>query len=157
MKNFKRIAVAATVIGAIGVSGIAYAATAKTPADIVSGLTGSTVQELYTERTSGKTYGTIAKEAGKLDEFKTQMLEQKKAVLDQRVADGKLTQQQADEIFNAIKTNQASCDGTCSAAIGKNHGAGFGQGSGMNKGQGQGAGMRNGSGSGMGYGRNTNK
>lgn len=157
MKNLKKLAVVASVIGMIAVSSAAYAATVKTPADIASGLTGKTVQELYGERVSGKTYGTMAQEAGKLDEFKTQMLEQKKAILDQRVKDGELTQVQADEIYSAIESNQANCDGTGNAALGKNYGAGFGQGNGMNRGQG--AGMRDGTctGMGLGNGRNINK
>jgi hypothetical protein len=98
----------------------------------------------------------MAKDAGKLEEFKAQMLEQKKAILDQRVKDGKLTQEQADEIYNAIKNNQANCDGTGSAAIGRKYGAGFGLGSGMGNGQGagRGAGMRNGYGMGAGRGMN---
>lgn len=132
----------------LGASGTAFAATAMTPAEIVSGLTGESVEELYKERSAGKTYGTIANEAGKLEEFKAQILEQKKAVLDQRVRDGRLTQEQADKIYNSIKNNQATCDGTGSAGIGKKYGAGFGQGSGMGLGQGtgNGAGMRNGGG-----------
>jgi len=156
MKNLKKIIAAVTVVGMLGASGAAYAATVKTPAEIASELTGKTVEDLYKERASGKTYGTIAKDAGKLEEFKAQMLEQKKAILDQRVKDGKLTQEQADEIYNAIENNQANCDGTGSAAIGRKYGAGFGLGSGMGNGQGagRGAGMRNGYGMGAGRGMN---
>jgi len=156
MKNLKKIIAAVTVVGILGATGAAYAATVKTPAEIASELTGKTVEDLYKERASGKTYGTIAKDAGKLEEFKAQMLEQKKAILDQRVKDGKLTQEQADEIYNAIKNNQTNCDGTGSAAIGRKYGAGFGQGSGMGNGlgAGRGAGMRNGGGMGAGRGMN---
>jgi len=156
MKNLKKIIAAVTVVGMLGASGAAYAATVKTPAEIASELTGKTVEDLYKERASGKTYGTIAKDAGKLEEFKAQMLEQKKAILDQRVKDGKLTQEQADEIYNAITHNQANCDGPGSAAIGRKYGAGFGLGSGMGNGQGagRGAGMRNGYGMGAGRGMN---
>lgn len=158
MKNLKKLAAVAAAVGILGASTAAYAATFKTPAEIASALTGKSVEDLYKERTSGKTYGTVAKEAGKLDEFKAQMVEQKKAVLDQRVKDGKLTQQQADEIYKALKDNMAACDATGSAAIGKKYGAGFGQGSGMGKGQGagRGTGMRNGSGAGMGFGNGVN-
>lgn len=161
MKNLKKLLATATVVGMLGVAGAAFAATAMTPAEVVSGLTGKTVEDLYKERSAGKTYGTIANEAGKLEEFKAQMLEQKKTVLDQRVKDGRLTQEQADQIYNSIKNNQATCDGTGSAGIGKKYGAGFGQGSGMGLGQGagRGAGMRNGGGfgQGMGAGRGMNR
>lgn len=149
MKNIKKLVAVVTVVGMLGASGAVYAASAKTPAEITAALTGKTVEDVYKEKTAGKTFGTVAKEAGKLDEFKTQMIEQKKAVLDQRVKDGSLTQAKADEIYNAIKANQATCDGTGSSQIGKKYGAGFGQGqgTGMGKGQGQGRGK------GMGTGR----
>ena len=111
-------------------------------------MTGKTVEEVNQERAAGETYGAIANEAGKLDEFKSQMLEQKKAVLDQRVKDGTLTQQQADEIYDTIKNNQVTCDGTGNIQNGKRCGAGFGSGAG--KGQGMGRGI--GRGAGMGFG-----
>ncbi|HEX3028708.1 MAG TPA: DUF2680 domain-containing protein [Clostridia bacterium] len=156
MKRTKKLAallVAIGMIGILGTAGAVYAATtAKTPAEIVSGLTGKSVEDLNKERASGKKYGTIAKEAGKLDEFKAQMLEQKKAVLDQRVKNGTLTQQQADQIYNNIKNNQATCDGTGNAAIGRNNGAGFGGGHGMGQGRGCGMGMGNRTGNCLGYG-----
>ncbi|NLI93008.1 MAG: DUF2680 domain-containing protein [Peptococcaceae bacterium] len=107
MNKFKKL-LAATVITVLGVSGVVYAADFKTPAEISAALTGKSIAEVNQERSGGKTYGTIAKEAGKLDEFKAQMLEQKKAILDQRVKDGKMTQQQADQILASINTNLAS-------------------------------------------------
>lgn len=152
MKNFKKLLAVVTVVGVVGAAGAVFAA-AKTPAEITSELTGKTVADVYNERSEGKTFGTIADEAGKLNEFKAQMLEQKKAVLDQRVKDGILTQEKADEIYNAIKNNQAACDGTGNAQIGKKYGAGFGQGQGKGMGRGQGAGMCNGCGAGRGMNR----
>lgn len=155
MKSLKKLTVVLVVVGMFAAAGAVYAA-GKSPADITAGLTGKTVDALYQERAAGKTYGTIANEAGKLEEFKSQMIEQKKAVLDQRVQEGKLTQAQADEIYNAIKDNQANCDGTANGgAIGKKFGAGFGQGSGMGRGAGagRGTGVRGGMGGQMGFGR----
>jgi len=152
MKNFKKLIAVATIIGSLGVVGVAgasYATGTTTPAGIVAGLTGKSVADVTTQRAAGTTYGAIAQEAGKLDEFKAQSLEQKKLVLDQRVADGKLTQAQADEIYNSIKTNQATCDGTGS---GKANGIGFGQGMGTGRGSGQ----RNGGGMGRGMGNGLN-
>lgn len=145
MKIMKRLIVLVAALGVLGLAGVVYAADIKTPADIAAALSGKSVADVTRERAEGKTYGAIAKEAGKLDEFKTQMLGQKKAVLDQRVKDGILTKQQADEIYNRIKTNQAACDGSGNAGIGKKYGAGFGQGQGMGKGMGRGAGLGNGS------------
>ncbi|HBW38411.1 hypothetical protein [Desulfosporosinus sp. BICA1-9] len=154
MKNFKSYIAVATIVGILGVTGTAFAAlTGQTPAEITASLTGQTVEQVTAQRTTGITYGSIAKEAGKLDEFKAETLEQKKAILDQRVADGNLTQEQADAIYNALVTNQAICDGSGSAAIGKSMEAGFGQGQGMGLGNGQGMGQRNGGGSRGGMGR----
>lgn len=159
--NLKKLVVIATVIGILGAAGAVYAAAVKTPADIAAGLTGKSVEDLYKERAAGKTYGTIAKDAGKLEEFKKQVLEQRKAILDQRVKEGTLSQQRADEIYAAIKNNQTTCDGSGSAAIGRKNGVGFGQGSGMAGGRGAGMGAGNmaggGAGAGMGAGRGMNR
>lgn len=144
MKNFKKLIAAATIVGVLGVTGAAYAVGAMTPAGIAAGVTGQTVEQVTAERAAGKTYGTIASDAGKLVEFKTQILEQKKIILDQRVKDGNLTQAQADQIYASIKTNQVNCDATGSAGIGSRNGVGFGQGMGM--GMGKGAGRQNGGG-----------
>jgi hypothetical protein len=149
MRGLKKVAAIAAAVLVLGTAGAAFAATYKTPAQIVSGLTGKTTDQVSAERASGKTYGTIAKDAGKLDEFKTQMLEQKKALLDQRVKDGRLTQERADAIYNAIKANQATCDGTGNKGYGSGCGAGMGTG-----GCGMGGGFGRGAGQGMGCGFN---
>ena len=146
MKNIKKIVMSLAVVSVLSTSVVFGVVATKTPADITSGLTGKTVEEVTKERASGKTYGTIAKEAGKLEEFKIETLKQKKAILDQRVKDGSLTQAKADEIYNSIVNNQATCDGTGSAGIGKMNGAGFGQG----RGQGMGKGLGQGNGAGCG-------
>jgi hypothetical protein len=133
MKNLKKLIAAATIVGMLGVVGVAGAAVATgatTSAGIVAGLTGKSVDTVTAERSAGKTFGTIAQEAGKLDEFKTENLVQKKAVLDQRFKDGTLTQEQADAIYKSIEANQATCDGTGSAKMGPKNGMGFGQGMG---------------------------
>lgn len=158
MKNFKKLIAATTIVGILGVVGVAgasYATGSTSPAGIVAGLTGQSLEEVTAERAAGKTYGTIANEAGKLEEFKTENLEKRKAVLDQRVKVGNLTQAQADVIYNSIKTNQATCDGDGSARMSQRTGAGFGQGQGMGMGMGlrMGTGQRNGGG--MGRGMNT--
>lgn len=146
MKNIKKLIASATIIGVLGVGGTAYAAVTESPAESVAGLTGQTVTEVNQQRASGITYGTIAKDAGKLAEFQAQTLEWKKAILDQRVKDGQLTHQQADQIYSAIKANQTTCDGTGSAQIGKTYGLGMGKGTGLGAGQGLGKGKGNGSG-----------
>jgi hypothetical protein len=155
MKGMKRIVLVATMVVGLGSVGSVFAdSVLKTPAEILAGLTGKTIEAVNEERTIGKTYGALAQDAGKLDEFKDQMLQQKKLILDQYVKDGKLTQERADEIFNAIEENQTLCDGTGNGGIGRNLGACFGQGNGI----GRGTGMMRGFGSfgRMGMGRGPN-
>lgn len=141
MKNLKKLVAVSLSVLVIGAAGMVYAADLKTPAEVASALTGKSVNEIYVEREGGKTYGTIANEAGKLDEFKTELLKQKKAILDEKVKNGQITQQQADEIYNNIKNNQAACDGTGSGRIGRKNGMGFGMGMGRG-GNGLGCGIR---------------
>lgn len=119
MKKFRKLAAIIAAIVVITAVGAVFAAEFKTPAEIVSGLTGKSIESLDAERAEGNTYGSIAAENGKLDEFKAQMLEQKKAILDQRVADGKLTREKADEIYNTLKEKIASCDGTGTPGMGR--------------------------------------
>ena len=148
MKNYKKLIAAATIVGMLGVVGVAGAAVATgatTPAGIVAGLTGKSVDAVTAERATGKTYGTMAQEAGKLDQFKTENLAQKKVMLDQRVTEGNLTKAQADATYKSIEANQATCDGSGSGKMGQQNGMGFGQG--------MGAGQHNGGG--MGRGMNT--
>lgn len=154
MRKTRKLIAMIAVVGIMGTAGTAFAATANSPAEIVSGLTGKSVEALDTQRTAGTTYGTIAKDAGKLDEFQAQMLEQKKLILDQRVANKVLTQAQADEIYNDIKDNQAICDGT---GLGNGAGRGNGMGQGMGFGSGMGRGAGNGGGSGLGAGNGLNR
>jgi len=119
LKNIKKLVLSIAVVSILSTTVVFGVVATKTPADIVAGLTGKTIEDVTKERTAGKTYGTIAEEAGKLEEFKAETLQQKKEILDQRVKDGSLTQDQADEIYNSIVTNQATCDGTGSAGIGR--------------------------------------
>jgi hypothetical protein len=142
MKNFKKLIAVATIIGSLGVVGVAGAATgATTPAGIVSALTGKSVGVVTAERAAGATYGTIAQEAGMLEQFKTETLLLKKAMLDQRVAAGTMTQEQADVMYKSLETNQATCDTTGSAKLGQKSGMSFGQGQGMGAGRQSGSGM----------------
>lgn len=138
----KLIVTGSTVLALTAVSVTAFAASQySTPAEAVAGLTGREVQSVVDERAqTGKSYGTIASEAGVLDGFQVEMLEMKKDTLAVRVADGSMTQEKADTIIARLETNRGNCDGS-GAGIGM--GVGFGQGSGQGRGQG-GHGMGNG-------------
>lgn len=146
MTKLKKMVIIGSTILAIGATSItAFAASPyTTPAEVVAALTGKTTESIIAERAAtNKTYGTIANEAGKLDEFKTEVLQIKKDRLAQSVANGNITQERADAIITAIEQNQVNCDGTGSARIGQGMGAGFGmngQGNGQGRGQGRGMG-----------------
>ena len=123
-----------------------------TPAEALAELTARGAQSVINERMrTGKTYGAIANEAGVLNEFKTEMLEMRKAALAALVAAGVVTQKQADEIIAEIVYNMAFCDGGGAGCAlydtGRGMGAGFGMrgaGRGIGCGRGMGCGLRNG-------------
>jgi hypothetical protein len=75
-------------------------------------------------------------------EFQAQMLERKQAILDERVADGTMTQDEADEIIAAIKENMANCGQDGGSRIGRGMGAGFGGGQGKGNRSGDGFGKQ---------------
>lgn len=147
MKNLKKLAVIGAVVLTVSVTSITALAASSynTPAEIVADLSGKSVEDVTTEKIeTGDTYGALANEYGVLNAFKSQMLEQKKTYLDERVAAGTMTREQADAIIEAMETRQANCDGTGSGGTGARMGAGFG---GMNGNRGGGA--RSGSGCGL--------
>ena len=137
-KTGKRVFATIVAAGILTLGVAAYATEALTPAEIAAQVTGQSLATVQAERAAGKTYGTIASDAGKLDAFKSASLESKKAILDQQVKDGTITQAQADATYEAIRNAQATCDGTGTARIGRSIGVRFGSGTGMHNGTGMG-------------------
>ncbi|GEM_PF-524912 len=151
MKTIKKVFVAGITIFALIAGSAAAFATSQysTPAEAVAGLTGRQVQSIIDERVqTGKTYGTMADDAGVLNEFKAEMLEMKKDTLATRVAAGKITQDQADTIITKITSNQALCDGKGSGC--GSHRSGYGAGAGFGQGWGNKDGRQAGHGHGFG-------
>lgn len=71
MKLYRRLfASCAAILAAASISMTALATAAQSPADALSGLTGKTVEEIAAERSAGKSYASIADDAGKLAEFR---------------------------------------------------------------------------------------
>jgi hypothetical protein len=95
----------------VAVAGVVFAAV-QTPSQILAGLTGKSETDLQAARAAGSTYGSIAAEAGVLDEFQAQRLEALKTQLAERVAAGTLDQVSADSIYDRMEDRIASCDGT---------------------------------------------
>lgn len=151
MLKLKKLMIIGGIVMAVATTSLTTFAVAAytSPAEAVAGITGKTVESVIAEKKdTGVTYGTIAKNAGKLDEFKKEMLQIKTDRLTAKVKAGTMTQAKADEIIKAIKENQAKCDGTGSAKIGQKMGAGFGNGNGSGNGQGKGQGNGLGQGNG---------
>ncbi len=113
MKNIKKWTAAGAVVLALGLTSVTAFAAVESPAEIVAGLTGQSVEAVIAERTeSGKTYGTLAADAGKLEEFQARLLEEKKARIEERVQAGTMTEERAEAILAAMETRAANCDGT---------------------------------------------
>ncbi|MGF7012475.1 hypothetical protein M2146_003036 [Lachnospiraceae bacterium PF1-22] len=159
MKIAKTLLTAGLMVVTISTSSISASATYGSPAEACAAVTGKSIGCVITERQqTKKTYGTIAKEAGKLDEFKAENYEIKKNQLSQKVANKQLTETEANEIQNVIDDRQAVCDGT---GIGDGTGLGIGNSNGGNGkicdgtsiGQGAGNGRQDGTGIRQGIGR----
>lgn len=145
MKRTKKIFIGyviALVLVAVPVT--AFAAYSNiTPSEIVAEITGRSVESVVSDRVdAGKTFGTIAAEAGVLDEFKAEILKMKKGNLAAQVESGTITQERADAILEAFEANQLKCKGENSiksygsfgASLGpKGIGPGYG---GVNQGEG---------------------
>lgn len=114
MKRIKIAIAALVVFGTFLIaSTTVFAAEYATPAEAVAGLTGRTVESIVSERRdTGKTFGTIAAEAGKLEEFQQSMIAIKTVQVENKVANGQITQQQADGLVQNIQQNQIVCDGS---------------------------------------------
>ena len=142
MKNLKRVLIAFLVVLALAATSLtAFAITGvSTPAEILANITGKTVDEVTDERySSDKTYGQLAYDEGLWEEFKEEMLDNKKAFLDQKVSEGALSQEEADAIYANILERQEYCTGN-GGGCGGMMGYGFSNGGGRGFGQGRGCG-----------------
>lgn len=130
MKNTKKIVVVALILVLLGGGGAAYASTLASPLDILSDATGTPVDTILENRGDGETLGSMAADEGVLEEFQEAMTANREAVIQQRVEEGRLTQEEADEIKAAIQERTALCDGTGDGErlnLGQQAGLGFGQ------------------------------
>lgn len=144
MKKIVSIVLTGAVILSLG--GIAFAGSFDSPAEILANLTGKTVEKLYEEK-GDKTFGQLAAEDEEIfEQFRDQMLESKKAIIEQRVEEKLLTQEEADKILAQMEENCTLNPGegkrlgqeyNLRFQFGKN---GQGQGMGMGRGQGRGQG-----------------
>ncbi len=147
MKNIKRVAVmAAVIVSLTSVSVSVFAKSNSSVAETVATVTNTTVEKVEVQKAEGMAYGQIALDADKLEEFKLARSVARKENLATKVAQGKITQAQADEFEAKIQLRQADCDGSGVNQNGEDNGlklhAQKGQGEKMGQGNGQGNGAR---------------
>ncbi|MDD4779776.1 MAG: hypothetical protein PHT02_04080 [Tissierellia bacterium] len=135
----KKIIVTGLVILTIAVTSVTANAIAYiTPPEIVANLVGKSVEEVVASRyESGKTYGQIAYDEGLWEEFRNKMNEGKKALLDEKVAKGELTQEEADQYYNNMLERQVYCNGNGqgrNSMMGRFGNGGQGRGMGLGRG-----------------------
>lgn len=100
---------------------------ASTPAEIYSEVTGVTVEEAYEARQNGETFGKLADDKGLFEEFQQEMLEDKKVFIEEKVSDGTLTREKADEFIKTLEERIENCDPQNPQRQGQRMGIGFGK------------------------------
>jgi hypothetical protein len=141
MKRYRALSILAITALVLTTAAVALASELKSPVEILSEVSGYPVGDIQEQRQQGQTYGEMAEDYGKLEEFRQQMIEQKKAILEKRVQEGSLTKEQADEIEKRLGTscNVEGDKRLCSQGLGAGFGMGYGAGrTSQQKGYGQG-------------------
>lgn len=98
MKNTKKIiALGLMALTILIVPMVASANSANNPAEILSKVTGQSVEDINRERANTFcTYGEFAADYEKANEFHEEMFKQREEVIKKWLAEGKLTQEEAD-------------------------------------------------------------
>ena len=127
MKNEKIMSIVLVGIMAIGLSAMAFA---DSPQEIYSDLSGLSQEEAWNLRNDlDKTFGELAEENGFYDEFFTLNQADKFEMIDEKVADGTISLEEATD----LKASLENCDGSQMNLL---EGIGFRRGASNEKGQG---------------------
>ncbi|MGL5151411.1 MAG: hypothetical protein ACRC7N_12660 [Clostridium sp.] len=111
-KNIKKIGFLSLVLIVCFNFVMANAKEVKHPADILSQLTGKSIEEIKSEHNKGKSYGEIAKNYGVLDKFKDVKLSNRKERIDKLVIDGKISKEEAQQMYDQYKEYIEKWDGS---------------------------------------------
>lgn len=100
-------------------------------ADVVASLTGKSVTDVQAERASGKSFSQIAEESDvSEDDVVARTLAVRKAVLDESVKSGNVTQDQADQALETMKSRltfrMSNTGAGCGGGGGRGNGCGGG-------------------------------
>lgn len=151
----KKVVLSLVVVLIFSMGVVVLADSFDTPGEVFADLKGITLEEAYNLRGSDKTFGELAKGEEFYEEFLKANLESKKAIIEQKVNEGLITTEQAQELLTLLE----SCDGTGQKQLGKKYGIGFGKefnndgncsGNGRNLTNGKGKSQRRGRGNGLG-------
>ncbi|NLB44752.1 MAG: hypothetical protein GX821_06260 [Clostridiaceae bacterium] len=114
MKNKKILLMTAIVtVLVLGLATVSFAATEwKTPAEILAGLTGKSVEAVQEARQEGQSYGAQAAAADKLEAFRDERLAQVENRLKDAVEDGQLTEEEAAQRLETMQERAETCDGS---------------------------------------------
>ncbi|MDD2534311.1 MAG: hypothetical protein PHC86_06395 [Eubacteriales bacterium] len=119
------IALSLVVTIMVAFASVSFAASIYgSPAEIIAGLTGKTVDEVNAAREDGETYGEQAVAADVLDQFHAERIIVMEDRLNALVEDGRLTQADADARLATMTAAIADCDGT-GTGVGLSGGVGF--------------------------------
>ncbi|MCE5196432.1 MAG: hypothetical protein LLG09_04805 [Negativicutes bacterium] len=135
MKKTTRILLVITMILAVssGAFFVFAASSYSTPAEIVAGLTGRSLESVIAEHeATGENYGQIAAAAGLRDEFISEMALLRQDKIAAKVASGEITQAQADEILSLLAARRVLGNGLAARisqklGLGRGMMNGFGQ------------------------------
>lgn len=108
---------------AIGLGAMSFADAFSSPAQTYADLAGITVAEAYELKGAEGTFGELAQEKGFWDDFVIATIAGKIAIVEARVADGTLSQEDADSIIEQIN----DCDETGDSKIGQFFNMAFGR------------------------------
>jgi hypothetical protein len=140
----KTILVLAVAVMVFGTMSVAFADASWGPLAILEKLSGESQEDIYAMREEGETLGDVAKDLGVYDDFRAEALTQKKAMLQEMLEAGEITEAEAERVLTAFE----SCDGTQQQVL-QGEGlfgqrAGNGQGNGLKAMDGEGFGAKEG-------------
>jgi len=140
----KTILVLAVVVMVFGTMSVAFADASWGPLAILEKLSGESQEDIYAMREEGETLGDVAKELEVYEAFRAEALTQKKAMLQEMIQAGEISEEEAEEVLAAFE----SCDGTQQQVL-QGEGlfgqrAGNGQGNGLKAMDGEGFGAKEG-------------
>ncbi len=110
MRSLKITVLAVVLLAAFSTVAFAWkpqqSAAVQTPAQILADITDLELSEIATKFSEGKSLADIAADYNVSDKFKEEFINQRKEVLNQKAADGVISQARADAMIAALEGNE---------------------------------------------------